>query len=92
MSKAIADATDATEPVPMKGPFVLSPVSWVSSDSILIKYSATRVEQAARALCPRAGEAGGGMEERRLPSWNGEQVIGGEPWAGAGHSCCSAAG
>lgn len=71
MSKAVADATDATKPVPtVKGPFVLPLDSWVSSDSILIKYTAVGVEQAARALCSRAqgeqnGEAGGAHPTRK---------------------------
>lgn len=71
MREAVADATDATEPVPtMKGPFVphtprAPPGSWVSSDSILIKSSEAGVEQAARALSsgPRgshSAEAGAG--------------------------------
>lgn len=90
MSKAIADATNATEPVPtMKGPFVLLPGSWVNSDSILIKYSAAEVEQAARALCP--GHRGNDKREVRgpHPGWNCEQ----EQWSpGQVVLCWSAAG
>lgn len=80
-----ADATDAVEPVPtMKGPFVLPPGSWVSSDSILIKYSAAGIEQAAGALCPgpRGSEEGGrGAAGGRWGhlGWNGEQGVGQEP-------------
>ena len=52
VSEAVADATDATGPVPtVKGPFCFTPrptrSSWVSSDSILIKYSEMGVEHAA---------------------------------------------
>lgn len=71
MSKAVADATDATKPVPtVKGPFVLPLDSWVSSDSILIKYTAFGVEQAAKALCSRVqgeqdGEARGAHLARK---------------------------
>ena len=83
MSKAVADATNATEPVPtLKGPFVLPPGSWVSSDSILIKYSAAGVEQAARAFCPEPQEKRQREARGPHPSWNGEQELGREPWAG----------
>lgn len=51
VSEAVADTTDAPGPVPtVKGPFVYtSPTrgSWVSSDSILIKYSEMGVEHGA---------------------------------------------
>lgn len=84
MSEAVADASDATKPVPtVKGPFVLPLDSWVSCDSILIKCTAVGVEQAAKALCPRAqGERMGRLGAWRPPE-NGEQGVGGEPRAGS---------
>lgn len=89
MSKAIVDATDAIEPVPtMKGPFVLPPGSWMSSDSILIKYSAAGVEELPEPSAPgprgvmkeRRGGAPtqAGMESRRWAESPGQVVPAGQ--------------
>lgn len=55
--------------------------SWVSSDSILIKYTVVGVEQAAKALCFRA------HKEQDMgastPPENGEQEVGRELGTGS---------